>query len=432
MLCPGVHALSARRTPVMGWSTWSVYGCDISEQQIKEQALAIDRLGLRELGYVYIDIDDCWQAFNRSTDGVQMANASLFPSGMKALADWLHARGFKLGLYSDAGTATCQNRAGSLGFEEKDAATYAGWGVDLLKYDTCNQPPGTDPKKVYPTMGHALNATGRDIWYMMCEWGHADPATWAAELALANSWRTGDDLMPLFPEFMQVAEGNSRWWQYAGPGRYNDPDDMALGFLFGPQTNTTHTLPQTVSEAEAKLYVGTWAMMKAPFILSVDFARNSRMPGSQDWPSWIVPLVSNRHLIAISQDSLSIQGHRLWSDAPGGAGNNTNSSAGFVPAGLREVWIGPLDKGEAAVMLVNKGESIAVVNVSFALAGPRFTDGGACGGEAVGIFDVFGQRSLGLWQAGSFGMAVQPHSAELLRIGCQSASDRWVFSQVYL
>jgi alpha-galactosidase len=172
---------------------------------------------------VYIDIDDCWQAYNRSAGGEQIANATLFPSGMKSLADWLHARGFKLGLYSDAGTATCQKRAGSLGYEEKDAATYASWGVDLLKYDTCNQPAGTDPKVVYPKMGRALNATGRDIWYMMCEWGHADPAIWAADLALANSWRTGNDLMPLFPSFMQVAEGNSRWWQYSTPGHYNDP-----------------------------------------------------------------------------------------------------------------------------------------------------------------------------------------------------------------
>ena len=179
---------------------------------------------------------------------------------MKALASFMHERGLKLGLYSDAGTATCQGRAGSLGYEELDARTYADWGVDLLKYDTCNQPTGTDPKVVYPTMGRALNATGRDIWYMMCEvcsievgravmlinqlcstcsaaaskralawciegcphvrlqWGHADPATWAGSLAMANSWRTGNDLMPLFPSFDAVAENNAKWWQHAGPG----------------------------------------------------------------------------------------------------------------------------------------------------------------------------------------------------------------------
>eukprot|EP01052_Picozoa_sp_SAG31_P039761 SAG31_NODE_5584_length_2442_cov_3.322663_4_plen_263_part_00 len=228
---PAVVGLSQRKTPVMGWSTWSVYGCDISEQRIKEQAEAIDKLGLRALGYTYIDIDgaarlslapyvlsgvkknssttfanflDCWQAYNRSADGTQIANATLFPSGMKALAEWLHGKGMKLGLYSDAGTATCQGRAGSLGFEEQDARTYESWGVDLLKYDTCNQPAGTDPKVVYPKMGKALNATGRDIWYMVCEWGHANPAEWAADLALANSWRTGNDLMPLYPSFLQV------------------------------------------------------------------------------------------------------------------------------------------------------------------------------------------------------------------------------------
>jgi alpha-galactosidase len=158
-------------------------------------------------------------------------------------------------------------------------------------------------------MGRALNATGRDIWYMMCEWGHANPAEWAADLALANSWRTGNDLMPLFPSFMQVAEGNSHWWQFAKPGHYNDPDDVALGFVFG--RNASHpwrALGDHVTEDEGKLYLGTWAMMKAPFILSVDFARNSNKPeGERNWPQWILPLVSNRDLIALSQDTLSAQ-----------------------------------------------------------------------------------------------------------------------------
>eukprot|EP01048_Picozoa_sp_COSAG05_P018183 COSAG05_NODE_2613_length_2837_cov_1.206355_1_plen_580_part_00 len=409
-----ILGLSQRRTPVMGWSTWSVYGCDISEDQIKGQALAIEQLGLRKLGFEYIDIDDCWQAYHRGADGGLLANVSLFPSGMKAMAEWLHQRGFKLGLYSDAGTATCQGRMGSLGHEQADAATLAEWGVDLLKYDTCNQPAGTDPKMVYPKMGRALNATGRDIWYMMCEWGHANPAEGGAELALANSWRTGNDLMPLFPQFMQVAEGNSVWWQHAGPGHYNDPDDMALGFLFGARTANSTALAATISHAEAKLYVGTWALMKSPFILSVDFARNSAKPeGTHEWAAWIVPLVSNPHLIAISQDALSVQGHRLWSDGP--KGNNRNASAVFVPAGDRELWVGPLAGGHAVMMLVNKGENRAVVNASFALAGTKFTPS-ACAN--VSVFDVFGERPLGGWQGGSFGMEVQPHSAEMIRIDC--------------
>lgn len=183
------------------------------------------------------------------------------------------------------------------------------WLVLRSRYDTCNQPAGTNPKTVYSKMGRALNATGRDIWYMMCEWGHANPAEWAADLALANSWRTGNDLMPLFPSFMQVAEGNSHWWQFAKPGHYNDPDDVALGFVFG--RNASHpwrALGDHVTEDEGKLYLGTWAMMKAPFILSVDFARNSNKPeGERNWPQWILPLVSNRDLIALSQDTLSAQ-----------------------------------------------------------------------------------------------------------------------------
>ncbi len=182
---------------------------------------------------------------------------------------------------------------------------------------------------------------------MMCEWGHANPAEWAADLALANSWRTGNDLMPEFPSFMQVAESNSRWWQYllricrkfvycsfcvslpilpftlslynicttpvrnrnAKPGHYNDPDDVALGFVFGRNASYPWTaLGDHVTEDEGKLYLGTWAMMKAPFVLSVDFARNSNKPeGERNWPQWILPLVSNRDLIALSQDAVSAQ-----------------------------------------------------------------------------------------------------------------------------
>ena len=143
-------------------------------------------------------------------------------------------------------------------------------------------------------MGRALNATGRDIWYMMCEWGHAAPAEWAADLALANSWRTGNDLMPLFPDFMQVAEGNSRWWQYAKPGHYNDPDDVALGFLFGDTTgNTSTALPPTVSEAEAKLYLGTWAMMKACAALPTPEPARFRLTSSGDSPFILSPSTSH-------------------------------------------------------------------------------------------------------------------------------------------
>uniref|UniRef100_A0A7S3AGM9 Alpha-galactosidase n=1 Tax=Haptolina ericina TaxID=156174 RepID=A0A7S3AGM9_9EUKA len=403
-------ALSSRRTPVMGWSSWSVYSCNVHEDGIKAQADAIVALGLRDAGYTFIDIDDCWMAYNRSADGIQQANASLFPSGMKSLAAYLHDRGLKLGLYSDAGTATCQGRAGSLGFEQIDAHTYAEWGVDLLKYDTCNQPAGTDPKVVYPLMGRALNATGRDIWYMMCEWGRADPAEWAGSLALANSWRTGDDLMPLFPSFAEVAEGNARWWQHASPGRYNDPDTLAMGILFGQEAPL---MGNTLTYSESRLYFGLWVVMKAPLVLSVDFARDAAaaQPGCSAWPRWILDLVTNREAIAINQDALSAQAHRLWSDGPGG--NNTNASAVFVPAGRLEVWSGPLSNGDVAILLINKGETLATVNATFGLHAPQ------CGGHQMVVRDVWGQRSYGAYNV-SFGLKVAPHDGELVRCSCVS------------
>ena len=409
ILLSSSQALSKRRTPIMGWSSWSVYSCNVHEDGIKVQAQALSDLGLWDLGYTYIDVDDCWMAFNRSAEGLQQANASTFPSGMAALAEWLHARGFKLGLYSDAGTTTCQNRAGSYGYEAVDAATYASWGVDLLKYDTCNTVPGWDPEEGYPIMGKALNNTGRDIWYMMCNWGQGDPATWAGPRALANSWRTTNDLMPLFPQFYEVADANERWWQHARPGQFNDPDTLAMGYLFADPPVTAPATGNTLSYAETRLYFGLWCIMKSNLILSVDFA-------SSEWPRWILDIVSNRHAIAINQDALALQGHRLWSDGEGG--NNTDPRAVHVPAGLREVWSGPLVDGDVALLLVNRGESIATINATFTLHGPH------CPKDVnVSVYDVWGQRVFGEC-ASHFAMRVAPHDGILLRCSCARPATR--------
>jgi len=259
-------------------------------------------------------------------------------------------------------------------------------------------------------MGRALNATGRDIWYMMCEWGHDDPAGWAGQLALANSWRTGNDLMPLYPSFADVAENNARWWQHARPGQYNDPDTLAMGFQFGTAAPLDGDM---LTLAETRLYLGLWVIMKAPLVLSVNFAREVRqVPHGQDsasWPRWILDLVSNREAIAINQDPLSAQAHRLWSDAS----NNSSPSAVFVPPGRLEVWSGPLANGDVTLLLVNKGDNLSVINASFALHAPR------CASRHMRVRDVWGQRSYGVYNV-SFGLKVAPHDGELLRCSCAS------------
>ena len=208
------------RTPQMGWNSWNHFVCSIDEQLIRGTAQAIINTGLAAAGYNYVNLDDCWQV-DRNIDGTIIADPQAFPSGIKALADDIHALGLKFGLYSDCGMETCQGRPGGLNYEKIDARTYASWGVDYLKYDNCNN-DDIDPKLRYPRMRDALNMSGRAILFSMCEWGVEDPATWAPQVG--NSWRTTNDIRDEWGSMLSNVDRSDRWWQRAGPGGWNDPD----------------------------------------------------------------------------------------------------------------------------------------------------------------------------------------------------------------
>ncbi|KAH9290092.1 hypothetical protein KI387_034209, partial [Taxus chinensis] len=173
------------------WNSWNHFGCNVDEKIIRETADALISTGISKLGYTYINIDDCWAELERDKTGKVVPRASTFPSGIRALADYVHQKGLKLGIYSDAGQYTCQKQPGSLGFEEKDAHTFAEWGIDYLKYDNCFD-DGSKPESRYPRMRDALLRTGRPIFYSICEWGVDNPATWAPNVG--NSWRTTTDI----------------------------------------------------------------------------------------------------------------------------------------------------------------------------------------------------------------------------------------------
>jgi alpha-galactosidase len=177
------------KTPQMGWNSWNHFHCGVNDSVIRGAADAMVAKGLQKVGYQYINIDDCWQK-SRSPSGVIQPDPATFPN-MPDLIQYVHSKGLKFGLYSSAGTKTCAGRPASLGYETIDAETYASWKVDYLKYDNCNN-EGIDVKIRYPTMRDALNATGRPIFYSLCEWGVEDPATWAP--AVGNSWRTTGDI----------------------------------------------------------------------------------------------------------------------------------------------------------------------------------------------------------------------------------------------
>ncbi|KAM0867398.1 hypothetical protein ACQ4PT_042006 [Festuca glaucescens] len=237
------------RTPQMArWNSWNYFGCGISETIIRNIANAMVDTGLAKLGYEYINIDDCWADFNRDSQGNLAANASSFPSGITALADYVHGKGLKIGIYGDAGLRTCSKlMPGSLGYEERDARTYASWGIDYLKYDNCHN-HNISPITRYTKMSEALLSSGRNIFFSLCEWGVEDP-TWAG--GLGNNWRTTGDIKDTWSSMTNNADQSNKWASYAGPGGWNDPDMLEVG-------NGGMTME------EYRSHFSIWALVKAP------------------------------------------------------------------------------------------------------------------------------------------------------------------------
>jgi len=300
-------------TPPMGWNSWNHFACDVSEDLIKQTADRFVSLGLSEAGYEFVNIDDCWQV-SRDRHGFVVEDPDRFPSGMGKLSEYVHSKGLKFGLYSDAGVMTCQQRPGSLGFESQDALKYAEWKVDYLKYDNCfnNDIP---ERTRYPPMARALNQTGHPIVFSMCEWGNDDPATWAAKYA--NLWRTTGDIEAKWSSILSRADQNSIWHKFAGPSAWNDPDMLEVG-------------NRGVSYIEARSHFAMWSIMKAPLLLGNDL-------DAMDQET--LALVKNPEIIAVNQDPLGIQAPVVY--------NTSEVTA----------WAGPLSGGDFAFVLVNRLET---------------------------------------------------------------------------
>jgi alpha-galactosidase len=366
---PARGANDLAKTPQMGWNSWNKFACNVNEKLIRNTADALVSSGMRDAGYTYVVIDDCWQG-PRNADGFITADAERFPSGMKALADYVHAKGLKFGIYSDAGTKTCGGRPGSQGHEYQDAIQYARWGVDYLKYDWCST--GTrNAEEAYATMADALRASGRDILFSMCEWGGNKPWLWASRIG--NSWRTTGDITDKWDGkhgyswgMVKIVDMNEPLWPFAGPGRWNDPDMLEVGN--GGMTDT-----------EYRSHFSLWAIMAAPLIAGNDIAAMSTATRE---------ILTNREVIAIDQDRLGIQGRRVWRD------------------GDREVWSKPLAGGGRAVLLFNRGEKRATIRADWAML-----DYPAALGAAVR--DLWAHRDLGA-QRGGFEARVEPHGVVML------------------
>ncbi|KAM0920320.1 hypothetical protein ACQ4PT_007595 [Festuca glaucescens] len=351
--------------PQMGWNSWNFFACDINETVIRETADALVSTGLADLGYNYVNIDDCWSYVKRGDKDQLLPDPKTFPSGIKSLADYVHGKGLKLGIYSDAGAFTCQVRPGSLRHENDDAALFASWGVDYLKYDNCYN-LGIKPEERYPPMRDALNSTGRKIFYSLCEWGQDDPALWAGKVG--NSWRTTDDIEDTWKSMTDIADKNNKWASYAGPGGWNDPDMLEVG-------NGGMTF------AEYRAHFSIWALMKAPLLIGCD-VRNMTSETKE--------ILSNKEVIQVNQDSLGVQGRRILSQGEGGCG---------------EVWAGPLSGKRLAVTLWNRCSE--TVNITMTLA-----DVGLDGSSAYSVRDLWKHETLSA-AVGTFGAQVDVHDIKM-------------------
>ena len=293
-VAPGQKFNQLALTPQMGWNSWNKFTDKVNEQLIRETADAMVASGMKDAGFQYVNIDDCWQG-QRDAQGFIHENPKKFPSGMKALADYVHARGLKLGIYSDVGYKTCGGLPASRGHEFQDAQTYAQWGMDYLKYDWCNA-EGLKAEGAYTTMRDALYAAGRPILFSLCEWGDNKPWLWATNVG--HSWRTTGDIYNCFD--CVYDHGSWKSWgvlkildlqdglrEYAGPGHWNDPDMLEVG--------------NGMPENEARAHFSMWCMLAAPLIAGNDMKTMSAETRR---------ILFNPEAIAVDQDKLGIQGFK--------------------------------------------------------------------------------------------------------------------------
>ncbi|KAL4388595.1 hypothetical protein GQ457_09G025180 [Hibiscus cannabinus] len=353
-------------TPQMGWNSWNFFACHITEDLIRETADALVSTGLADLGYVYVNIDDCWSAPIRNLEGQLVPDPKTFPSGIKALADYVHGKGLKLGIYGDAGAFTCQVRPGSLFHETDDAQLFATWGVDYLKYDNCFN-LGIDPKERYPPMRDALNSTGRTIFYSLCEWGVDDPALWAR--GVGNSWRTTDDINDTWASMTTIADINNKWASYAGPGGWNDPDMLEVG-------------NGGMTYQEYRAHFSIWALMKAPLLVGCD-VRNMTAETFE--------ILSNKEVISVNQDSLGVQGRKVHVSGE---------------ANCQEVWAGPLSGNRLVVALWNRCSEAANITAKWEALGLEST-------THVAVRDLWQHKDVEGNAVASFGAEVESHDCHM-------------------
>jgi alpha-galactosidase len=355
-------------TPPMGFNNWNSTHCraDFNEQMVKGIADIFVAKGLKDAGYEYVNLDDCWALPQRDGAGKLVPDPVRFPSGIKAVADYVHSKGLKFGIYTSAGTRTCDSTGfpGALGHEYSDARQFADWGVDYLKYDNCNN-QGVDAKKRYTTMRDALLATGRPIVYSICEWGQNKPWEWAQDIG--HLWRTTGDIKDSWASMVSIMKKNLPLAPYAKPGNWNDPDMLEVGN--GGMTGT-----------EYRTHFSMWSIMAAPLLIGSDLRKVT---------DETFDILGNREVIAVDQDPLGKQGTVLSSE------------------GGRWVVAKEMADGSRAIALFNESGSAQRI---------------ATTARDAGLPEADGYTVRDLWQhkdhttAGTISATVPAHGTVLLRV----------------
>lgn len=289
-----------KMTPPMGWNSWNTFGRDINEQLILDMARKISETGLQSAGYNYIVIDDCWSLKQRNKNGRLQPDPEKFPNGMKAVADALHEMGFKFGMYGCAGTLTCDGYPGSFDHEYIDAATFAEWGVDFLKYDYCFHSNLIHGRYLYRRMGLALKNCGRDILFSACTWGNDDTAKWVRETG-ANMWRSTPDVFDTWESVKKIIDAQSNILPYGGAGCFNDMDMMVVGMRGKGNVGL-----EGLNDDQYLLHFSVWALLGSPLFIGCDL---------REIDDATLNILKNKEVIAINQDAgcrQVMELHPLW------------------------------------------------------------------------------------------------------------------------
>jgi alpha-galactosidase len=364
-------------TPPMGWNSWNCFGCDVTEANVRAAADAMVASGLINHGWTYINIDDCWEA-GRHADGNVLSNQKF--SDMKALTDYVHSKGLKIGLYSSPGPKTCAGHEGSYKHEELDARRYGDWGFDYLKYDWCSyggivpNPDHAGVMKPYQVMRAALDKAPRDILFSLCQYGMGNVWEWGAQVG-GNCWRTTGDISDTWSSMSGIGFGQAGHEKFAGPGHWNDPDMLVVGYVgWSAKVRPTRLTPN-----EQYTHISLWCLLCSPLLIGCDMTKLD---------DFTLNLLTNDEVLEVSQDPLGRQAARIAMN------------------GSLEVWAKDLEDGSKAVGLFNRGDDAATITV-------KWSELGVSGPQSVR--DLWRQQNLGKFPD-QFHTTVPRHGVVLVKV----------------